>query len=84
MIIRKYPKDFDAVVDELSLGSYPKKDVDPLDTFEKLRELLPNADPSYLREEAQILAFKPESDLKVFVENAVEKADYPTMQDYFK
>lgn len=63
---------------------YPKKDIDPIDTFERLKELLPNASPAYLKKEADVLAFKSELELKQFVENAIEKGDYPTLQDYLK
>lgn len=66
------------------IDSYPKKDIDPLDTFEHLKELLPNASPAYLREQANALAFKSNNELKRFVENAIEKNDYPTLQDYLK
>lgn len=44
--------------------------------------MLPNADPSYLEQQARDLVHKPEEELKRFIENAIEKDDYPTMQDY--
>lgn len=67
-----------------ALDDYPKKDIDPLDTYEQLKELLPDASPSYLKEQADVLAFKSEMELKQFVENAIEKSDYPTLQEFLK
>lgn len=66
------------------VDNYPKKDINPLDTYEQLKELLPNASPLYLKQQADVLAFKTDLELKKFVENAIEKGDYPTLQDYLK
>lgn len=66
------------------VDEYPKKQIDPLDTFEQLKELLPYASPEYLKKEADILAFKAEFELKRFVENAIETNDYPSLQEYLK
>lgn len=55
-----------------------------MDILQQLREMLPDADPNYLEKQARSLAYKSTSDLKVFIENAIENADYPTMQDYHR
>ena len=44
--------------------------------------MLPNADPNYLRNQARVLVNRPPGELAQFIENAIEKNDYPTMQDY--
>lgn len=44
-------------------------------------QLLPDANPSYLRVHYNRLAEKPDS-LKEFINNALENKDYPTMKDY--
>lgn len=70
--------------DSYIVDGYPKIDVDPLDTYYQLKELFPNASPAYLKEQADVLAFKSETELKRFIENAVENNDYPTLQSYLQ
>ncbi|CAH1170276.1 unnamed protein product [Phaedon cochleariae] len=73
----------DAVEDIFEKG-YDRREVDPVTIWEQLKIALPNADPAYLRREADRLAPLPKQDLDDFVQTAIEKNDYPTMQDYLK
>ncbi|XP_044269959.1 E3 ubiquitin-protein ligase RNF216-like [Tribolium madens] len=75
---------FDEIVNELSEIDYVKREVDPLDMWEDLKEMLPNADPTYLRNQARVLAKRPLEDYEEFLKNAIEKNDYPTLQDYLR
>lgn len=65
-------------------GDYPKKKADPHSVYEQLKEMLPNADPTYLEEQANSLIYQPENALETFVENAIEKQSYPTFTEYLK
>jgi hypothetical protein len=64
------------------VADYIKMRRDPLDICEHLKQMLPNADPIYLRNQSRVLATRPPEDLDGFIENAIEKSDYPTMQEY--
>lgn len=48
-----------------------------------LKQLLPDADPTYLRSKCIKLVNRPE-ELKKFIASALEKKDYPTMIEYLK
>lgn len=52
--------------------------------WEQLKAALPDADPDYLRKEANRLSQLPQDDIDNFVEDAIENNDYPSMQDYLK
>ncbi|XP_044269250.1 uncharacterized protein LOC123014283 [Tribolium madens] len=84
----------DAVVDELitvifsTNNEYPKRtlpvpepEVIPENQFEILREVLPDADPDYLRMMCDKFEGKSES-VKTFINEAMEKRDYPKLKDY--
>lgn len=75
---------FDDLIEKMTLNEYPKKETHPREIFDKLREMLPNADPLYLQGQADTLAYQTENDLKNFLDNALEKGDYPTMENYLK
>ncbi|XP_068918391.1 E3 ubiquitin-protein ligase RNF216-like [Tenebrio molitor] len=80
---RKYDNfNFEQVVHDLIETDYIKMRRDPLDICEHLKQMLPNADPIYLRNQSRVLATRPPEDLDEFIENAIEKSDYPTMQEY--
>jgi hypothetical protein len=80
---RKYDNfNFEQVVHDLIETDYIKMRRDPLDICEHLKQMLPNADPIYLRNQSRVLATRPPEDLDQFIENAIEKSDYPTMQEY--
>lgn len=51
------------------------------DQFETFVEILPDADPSYLEEQARQLLGK-EEELKRFVADALEKKEYPSRKDW--
>ncbi|KAF5278107.1 hypothetical protein FQR65_LT03623 [Abscondita terminalis] len=72
----------DILINEMTSVAYPKKNVDVDQVTEQLKQLLPNAAPDYLEENASVLAHKSEADLKAFVEKAIEDHDYPTMEEY--
>ncbi|EFA00239.2 hypothetical protein TcasGA2_TC003067 [Tribolium castaneum] len=78
------PFDFDQVVEDLSKTDYVKVDKDPLDVWEHLKQMLPNADPIYLRNQARVLVNRPTGELEQFIENAIQENNYPTMQEYLK
>lgn len=59
-------------------------ELDPITIWEQLKIALPNADPSYLRRQADRLVHLKQQDMDDFVQNAIEKQEYPTMQDYLK
>ncbi|XP_063911095.1 E3 ubiquitin-protein ligase RNF216-like [Zophobas morio] len=73
-------------VNDNGVGNLPNtdasRDKDPIDVWEHLKQMLPNADPNYLRNQARVLVNRPPGELAQFIENAIEKNDYPTMQDY--
>ncbi|XP_064211571.1 uncharacterized protein LOC103312285 isoform X1 [Tribolium castaneum] len=75
---------FDEIVNELSQTEYAKREIDPLDMWNDLKQMLPNADPTYLRNQARVLAKRPLEEYEEFLKNAIEKNDYPTLQDYLR
>ncbi|CAH0547743.1 unnamed protein product [Brassicogethes aeneus] len=52
--------------------------------YNHLIEVLPKADPDYLREKADIFCNQPENCVTDFIDNALENNDYPTREDYVK
>lgn len=76
--------DLDDIIDDLSLCGYETVPRDPIDIYTKLKQLLPQADPTYLQEKAQDLARKSEDALNAFIDNAIISDDYPTIQVYLK
>ncbi|XP_056642134.1 E3 ubiquitin-protein ligase RNF216-like isoform X1 [Diorhabda sublineata] len=71
-------------LDELSLCNLPKKMNDPTRIWEQLKSVLPNADPSYLKKQANKFASLPTTELNVFLQNAIENNNYPSMQEYLE
>lgn len=63
---------------------YDKVVQDPLNIWEDLKQMLPNADPIYLRNQAYGLAISSREEFDKFVSDALEKNDYPTYEDYLK
>lgn len=57
--------------------------VDPDEQFEILKQVLPDADPTYLRFKCDELAGNPEA-LRQFISDAVETKKYPTMREYIR
>lgn len=51
------------------------------ETYEYLTGIFPNADPFYLRRAAE--TFATENDVKNFVEDKLQRNDYPTRDQYF-
>ncbi|KAG5892934.1 hypothetical protein JTB14_006246 [Gonioctena quinquepunctata] len=78
--------DFDlhSAIDEFNRNGYDMVQVDPITIWEELKDTIPDADPSYLHKEANRFALLPRQALNDFVQNAIEKRDYPTMQEYLK
>nr|XP_023023471.1 E3 ubiquitin-protein ligase RNF216-like [Leptinotarsa decemlineata] len=74
----------DRAMEEFNQDGYEKVQVDPITIWMELKDTFPDADPSYLEKEARKFALLPPQALSEFVQNAVEKHDYPTMQDYLK
>lgn len=68
----------------MSLGGYVKLDKDPIDIWEHLKQMLPNADPIYLRNQARVLVQRPDGELEEFIADAIEKHDYPSMKEYLR
>nr|XP_022913642.1 E3 ubiquitin-protein ligase arih1-like [Onthophagus taurus]XP_022913643.1 E3 ubiquitin-protein ligase arih1-like [Onthophagus taurus] len=64
---------------DLASSSKKKQDVF---TFQKLTDVLPNADPSYLEEKSKELHC--EEDLQNFIDNALDNKNYPTVEEYLK
>lgn len=72
-------------------GDYPKRqpfeenqdpELDMERQLEILKEFLPDADPIYLESECQ--KFSSHNDLKLFVSEAMERKNYPTMKEYLR
>lgn len=61
----------------------PPKEVDPEEQFEIIKELLPDADPTYLRIQCESFA-GDEKGLKEFINRAMEMKEYPTMKEYLR
>ncbi|KAJ8970697.1 hypothetical protein NQ317_000595 [Molorchus minor] len=76
--------DIEVAIDEFNERGYKKIEIDPLTIWEQLRDALPDADPAYLKTNANNLARLPPQELNKFLQNAIDKVDYPTMQDYLK
>jgi hypothetical protein len=66
----------------LFLVDYVRRVKDPLDVWNDLKQMLPDADPIYLRNQARVLSVRPMEYYEEFLKNAIEKGDYPSMQDY--
>lgn len=89
----KHWEDFDDVVTIiLDNENHPKRqrrspsphnEVDPDEQFEIVKALLPDADPTYLRMQCEMLEYKPK-ELNKFVIQARERKDYPTMKEYLR
>lgn len=85
-------EDFDTILNTLInlSGEYPKRQVDEKENvdldmekqLEILKEFLPDADPVYLEKECQ--KFTSHDDLMVFVSEAMEQRNYPTMKEYLR
>ncbi|KAJ8956992.1 hypothetical protein NQ318_012157 [Aromia moschata] len=78
---RKATFNFEDALEELSREGYNKIEIDPLTIWEELKEALPEADPSYLRSQAEMLAPLPPQEIDNFLQNAIEKG-YPSLKDY--
>ncbi|XP_050507732.1 E3 ubiquitin-protein ligase RNF216-like [Diabrotica virgifera virgifera] len=78
--------DIEDAIGELSMRDLPTKNPDPTIITEQLKAALPNADPSYLHNEACRLAKLPlhQEALDEFLGTAIRDHNYPTMQDYLK
>ncbi|XP_072385345.1 uncharacterized protein [Diabrotica undecimpunctata] len=76
--------DIEDAIGELSMCDLPSKKSDPIIITEQLQAALPNADPSYLQNEACRLAKLPQEALDQFLGEAIIDHNYPTMQDYLK
>lgn len=61
----------------------PEREVDPEEQYEILKELFPDADPTYLHMQANNLAHQP-AQLKEFINYALEHRNYPTMKEYLR
>ncbi|XP_049819723.1 uncharacterized protein LOC109604629 isoform X6 [Aethina tumida] len=59
----------------------PEREVDPVEQFEILKGILPDADPTYLQMQCERYRNDREG-LKQFIENAVENKGYPTLKEY--
>lgn len=61
----------------------PERELDVNEQLEIVKQVLPNADPSYLLLKVNELIKDPEA-LKMFIANAIENPNYPTMKDYLR
>ncbi|KAJ8949309.1 hypothetical protein NQ318_006734 [Aromia moschata] len=61
----------------------PAKEVDLEEQYEIIKELLPDADPAYLRMECEKY-INDEKGLKQFINQAMELKNYPTMKEYLR
>lgn len=61
----------------------PEKEVDPQEQFETLKEIFPDADPTFLHMQALTYSNQPEK-IKEFINNALENRNYPTMKEYLR
>ncbi|KAJ8979957.1 hypothetical protein NQ317_001542, partial [Molorchus minor] len=85
--------EFDDVITViLSNPSYPKrpqrvsspvKELDVEEQYEILKELLPDADPTFLRMQCERYA-NDDKGLKQFINQAMENKDYPSMKEYLR
>lgn len=48
-----------------------------------LKQMLPDADPTYLQDNCKQLMNNP-AELQAFITEALETKDYPTMKDYLR
>ncbi|KAJ8925111.1 hypothetical protein NQ315_001292 [Exocentrus adspersus] len=76
--------DLDAAVQRLVTEGYDRVELDPLLIWEQLKDALPDADPSYLKKEAVRLVSLPQQELHLFLQQAIETNDYPTMKEYLQ
>lgn len=60
----------------------PEK-LDPDEQFEILKQVLPDADPTYLRFQCDQFSDNPEG-LRNFISEAIETKKYPTMKEYLR
>jgi hypothetical protein len=79
---REHHMNFEDLINELSEIDYVRRVKDPLDVWNDLKQMLPDADPIYLRNQARVLSVRPMEYYEEFLKNAIEKGDYPSMQDY--
>lgn len=61
----------------------PEEKLDPDEQFEILSQVLPDADPTFLRIQCEQLADNPDA-LKQFISDAIENKNYPTMKEYLR
>lgn len=61
----------------------PEEKLDPDEQFEILAQVLPDADPTFLRMQCEQLADNPDA-LKQFISDAIESKRYPTMKEYLR
>ncbi|XP_019872467.1 uncharacterized protein LOC109600733 isoform X1 [Aethina tumida] len=80
----KYNLNYDVIVEDLTTNGYTIEPIDSTDIWNQLRDMLPDADPEYLREQAEILVQGTPDALRAFVENALEQKQYPSREDYVK
>lgn len=66
------------------LDGYEKAKFDAVTVWEQLKAALPDADPDYLRKEANRLSTLSKEEIDNFVEDAIENNKYPTFQEYVK
>lgn len=83
-LYEKLGDDLEQILEDMFENGYNMIENDPLDLYSTLKQLLPEADPLYLKEKAQELANKTQQDFNLFIENAIMSSDYPTMQNYLK
>ncbi|CAG9853865.1 unnamed protein product [Phyllotreta striolata] len=76
--------DIEEAIEELNLRDLPLHQVDSTIIKQQLKIALPKADPTYLEKEAEKLCTLSPREMDSFLQNAVEKNDYPTMHDYIK
>ncbi|XP_044754188.1 uncharacterized protein LOC123313378 isoform X2 [Coccinella septempunctata] len=50
--------------------------------FAQLSDVIPDADPDYLRKESELLAEQPNDDLHQFILDTIDSNNYPTRKDY--
>ncbi|KAF2904452.1 hypothetical protein ILUMI_01733, partial [Ignelater luminosus] len=74
----------------LEQQNYPKQQKEPspeekmyAEELAMLKEIFPDADPSYLQVHYDRLSHKP-NELKIFISDLLETKKYPTMKDYLR
>ncbi|CAG9769904.1 unnamed protein product [Ceutorhynchus assimilis] len=76
--------DLNTAIDDLTRDGYDRKIVDADFIWNRLKDALPEADPSYLKIQAERLVYEEPRMLEEFVNEAYENNDYPTMESYVK